>query len=355
MSAKRNGKIELFRFVFCIIIILYHINSEFWSGKEFFNGTLSFFANGRTGVEFFFLVSGFLAAKSAYKMSHGRQQSIGKCTYDFMLGKIKSVFTPHIIVCALSVIYLVMYSEKFFYDILKRLPSVLFLERTGISETPFIKVEWYLASMFFALVIVYPLLLKSYDFTAKVIAPAGSAFLIGYLIYHYGMLPNEYCESAFTYSSNLRALAVILLGVFCFEISRNIEIKTKTQKILLCAAENACLLFSLFYTTSGLSKRYEGIVVYLLAVFVTLVFATKNESRFYGNKLFAYLGRISLPVYLCQDFIRAFVNKLFHETGNKEKMVIIVVSTVVLGILIDVLCRYIDKFMKKRKVAVDKQ
>ena len=355
MPAKRNGKIELFRFVFCIIIILYHIGGDFWSGKEFFNGTLSFFGNGRTGVEFFFLVSGFLAAKSAYKLSQNRQQSIGKCTYDFMFRKIKSVFIPHIIVCILAVVYLALYSEKLFYDIFKRLPSLLFLERTGIGEKPFVAVEWYLASMFFALVIIYPLLLKSYDFTAKVIAPAGSAFLIGYLIHNYGMLPNKWCESAFTYSSNLRAVAVILLGVFCFEMSQKIKAETTLQKILLCIAENGCLLFSLFYTTSGISQKYEGIIVYMLAVFVTLAFSTKNESRFYGNRLFAYLGKISLPVYLCQDFTRNLINKLLTDMGNKEKMIIIVISTIVLGIIIDVLCGCIDKLLKKKKVAVDKQ
>lgn len=355
MPAKRNGKIELFRFIFCIIIILYHIGCDFWNGKEFFNGSLSFFGNGRTGVEFFFLVSGFLTAKSAYKLSQNRQYTIGKSTYDFMFKKIKSVFTPHIIVCILSAVYLAVYSDKLFYDILKRLPSVLFLERTGISETPFVKVEWYLASMFFALVIVYPLLLKNYDFTAKVIAPAGSALLIGWLIHNYGMLANKWCDSAFTYLTNIRALAVILLGIFCFEISQQIKIKTKTQKFLLCIIENGCLLFSIFYTTSVMDKKYEGVIVYLLAAAVTLAFAAKNNSGFYSNKLFAYLGRISLPIYLCQDFTRALINKLLPETGNKEKMIIIVIVTVVLGVLIDVLCRYIDKFMKKRKVAVDKQ
>ncbi len=52
---KRNGKIELMRFVFCISILLYHINSDLWDGKKLLSDNISFFAHGRTGVEFFFL------------------------------------------------------------------------------------------------------------------------------------------------------------------------------------------------------------------------------------------------------------------------------------------------------------
>ena len=31
MSSKRNGKIEFLRFVFALIILLFHINLDFWN------------------------------------------------------------------------------------------------------------------------------------------------------------------------------------------------------------------------------------------------------------------------------------------------------------------------------------
>lgn len=65
---QRNATIELMRFLFASSIILFHIAGTLWdrklilfSGEEF---KLTLFRNGYIGVEFFFLVSGFLMAKS---------------------------------------------------------------------------------------------------------------------------------------------------------------------------------------------------------------------------------------------------------------------------------------------------
>lgn len=65
----RNGNIDLMRFVFCLIIILYHINNRldlnppFGLSEKYF----SFCGEGRIGVEFFFVVSGYLLAVTAKK------------------------------------------------------------------------------------------------------------------------------------------------------------------------------------------------------------------------------------------------------------------------------------------------
>ncbi len=65
----RNGNIDLMRFVFCLIIILYQINNRldlnppFGLSEKYF----SFCGEGRIGVEFFFIVSGYLLAVTAKK------------------------------------------------------------------------------------------------------------------------------------------------------------------------------------------------------------------------------------------------------------------------------------------------
>ena len=77
---QRNATIELMRFLFASSIILFHIAGTLWdrklilfSSEEF---KLTFFRNGYIGVEFFFLVSGFLMAKSIYRRQS--QACIGK-------------------------------------------------------------------------------------------------------------------------------------------------------------------------------------------------------------------------------------------------------------------------------------
>ena len=50
---KRNGKIDLLRFLFAVIVLIYH--SRYVVGDE-----KSLFLGGSFAVEFFFLVSGYL-------------------------------------------------------------------------------------------------------------------------------------------------------------------------------------------------------------------------------------------------------------------------------------------------------
>lgn len=63
---KRNGAIDFWRFIFSVGIVLCHVvylNSyDKWTASGNF-----WFANFRIGVEYFFLVSGFLMAKNVEK------------------------------------------------------------------------------------------------------------------------------------------------------------------------------------------------------------------------------------------------------------------------------------------------
>ena len=92
----RNGNIDLMRFVFCLIIILYHINNRldlnppFGLSEKYF----SFCGEGRIGVEFFFIVSGYLLAVTAKK--NYSTNSIAASTKSFMYRKTMSIFPYHI-------------------------------------------------------------------------------------------------------------------------------------------------------------------------------------------------------------------------------------------------------------------
>lgn len=47
MSTKRNGKIELLRFLFALIIVIFHINLDFWNWERtYFGGQIEPGADG---------------------------------------------------------------------------------------------------------------------------------------------------------------------------------------------------------------------------------------------------------------------------------------------------------------------
>lgn len=57
---KRNGKIELLRFLFAVIIVLHH-------SRQLLGDENCLFLGGSLGVEFFFIVSGYLMMSSIEK------------------------------------------------------------------------------------------------------------------------------------------------------------------------------------------------------------------------------------------------------------------------------------------------
>ena len=76
---KKNGRVEFLRFIFALGILFFHIHKRFADGGmiELGNTGLNFFARGYIGVEFFFLVSGYLLAASAYAKREKSTAMIG--------------------------------------------------------------------------------------------------------------------------------------------------------------------------------------------------------------------------------------------------------------------------------------
>ena len=109
-SHERNGGIELLRFLFTGIIIFFHINLDLWDQKKIVavihSVTVTFFQHGNLGVEFFFLVSGYLMAETVCRQNSARSgssaSSLPRDTFDFVLHKAKAVFPCYLTACALT-------------------------------------------------------------------------------------------------------------------------------------------------------------------------------------------------------------------------------------------------------------
>jgi len=350
MSSKRNGKIELLRFFFCISVLLFHAGSDVLGGDVAINRYFAFFERGRTGVEFFFLLSGFLAAKSALKFQNSNN-TIGRDTFNFVLKKIKLILPYHIFAVLFSVILLYLYSDHFLLEFANRFPGIFFLQRTGISNYDLISVEWYICSMLLALAVLYPLMLKNFDMTTLVFAPVASSLMIGYMIKTYGTMPSSSGFGTYTYACNIRAFALILLGCFCFRISEKIKAYnfSRLGKICLIAAENVSWLISMYYMVSRINVKYVSYVIYFMALGITLTFARNCSSKFYDNKFVYFLGKLSLPIYLCQNIARSIVKNELTFLSAPVRIILILLFAFVIGLSAEFICSKIKNIILKNK------
>lgn len=332
---KRNGKIEILRFIFCVIIILYHISGNLGIREKVYFDNFTIFARGRSGVEFFFLLSGFFCASLAYSQ-RDKKVSIGIDTYEYIKGKIVRILPYHLLSCAAVLCIYAKYNDDFSERIYDYIANVLLLQRTGVADKDLITIEWYICSMLLALAVIYPLLKKSFDFTAYVISPVASSLLIGYLIQKYNCmaLTNKFGE--YTYLCNIRALAVMLLGVFCFALTKRLEWQslTRLKKLLLVGVENICWLFCLFFCVSGISARYEWLFIYSCAAAITICMSRQISTPVYQNKVAVYLGRLSLPLYLGQNITRLLYQNLELDLRVRYAVPLMLASVLPTGIIL---------------------
>lgn len=349
-NSYRNGKIEILRFIFSLVIVFYHLNSDIWDGKKYFGDDFSLFGNGRIVVEFFFLVSGFLLAKAVDKINKSNPTiSLGEDTVRFIYKKVKTLFFPHIVIILLTIIYRYQYEEEFVSYLLERGSSVFFLNAVGVGSAAFIPVEWYISAMLVSFAIVYPLLRSKFDTVSLIVAPVGATVLIGYLIREFGLLSNN----ATNFNQIIRGLAGILLGVFVYRASQYIrKLNLKGfKKFLLIVFENALWLIVFYFIVSRESRKVEGFIVYVLAIAIAICFSRDFKTVIYQNKLIMFLGKVSLYIYLSQNIVRWYVAEQMDYLSNKEHFLVVVFGTILLGLVVyffETLIRFVSNKLQNK-------
>jgi len=274
---KRNTEVDFLKLYFIIIIMGVHSENLF--------GERVYFLNGAMAVEFFFLVSGYLMAKTALKRNPSI--NIGVATRKFIIHKYAIVF-PYLmvslIVCiALRVHFLDMKLIGFFNIVWE----VLCMQMAGYSIFSITGITWYLSAMLIAMLILFPLLLWKRHIFINVIAPLIAILFTGWLYVISGNLGSAPGQWFGYYNKGLiRAIADISIGVMCFEVCQKLQmIKfTRTGKFLLTGIEIICYGISSVWMVFYIAGERDFIILLLLAIGVTITFSEQSSVR----KLFSY-------------------------------------------------------------------
>lgn len=277
--AKRSGKIEFMRFVFSLVIVCFHIGRDLWGGEKKLGGFFSFFKEGQVGVEFFFLVSGYLMAMSAFKLQNSKN-SISKNSLKFIYNKIFGILPIHLIVFTLIYIITIIGKHLSFTEglriLIKALPNLFLIQYTGIYVKSLSAVEWYLTTMLIGMAIIFPFLLKKYNTFSRIAAPIIGLLLVGIISHQTGKLSDgdKWMFGNIT-KGQLRAIAELCLGVFAFEVVRYLKKLnfTKKDRIILTAIEVCTYCIALLYSVSQFSKKYIVYILFVLLVGVILSFS----------------------------------------------------------------------------------
>ncbi len=316
---NKNGKIEFARFAFSVIVMLFHVYQTIGFKSYDYFGQPTFFLNGWFGVEFFFVVSGYLMAASAFK-NQSNNTELSKDTFSFMRKKVMAVLPYHLVVFTVSFIYLAIVKRVDFLGFVKlfveAIPNFFLIQRSGLTNRDVLGLEWYISDMLIAMLILYPFLRRFYNQFSKIVSPVLSLLIVGYLIKTTGALNGTLSWSVLVSKTLLRAIAEICAGVFVFEVCRNLkELKfSKRDKIILTILEIFSYVMVIGFIAGNYPKSYAGTILIFVCIAICLSFSDVTYGKtIFNNKVVYYLGSLSLPLYLCHSIMRTYAGFLFRE------------------------------------------
>lgn len=308
-KSKHNGEISFWKFMFSIMIILLHVYLTMKNTLAANNQVIKYaFAAGSIGVEFFFIVSGYLMTKKAFSIPEKRETSVGELTFEYIIKKLKA-FMPYVFVayvCALT--YAIAVFKPKTYQIINSVWDLLLLKMSGIVYyQEVLGIAWYISAMLISMIILYPLAVKYRKNFLYIVAPVIVIIIGGYIAHKYKTISGPLVWDLHVYKGLLRAFFEISLGALSYDLSERIKKINFNMfgKLLLTVIEWVGFA-SLFYVVNlkDAHNKYDFVMMLILFICISISFSGKTLLiNVFSNKFFYYLEKLSLPMYLNQMWV----------------------------------------------------
>lgn len=337
----RNCTIDLMKFAFTLLIMLYH--------------TMRIFRGGYIAVEFFFLVSGYLMVKSMKRETH-HAESLGRETIQFILHKALSIFPYFIIAWIFSFVITAFVQHYNFNKAVTELflspYNFLCLGMAGFYDMGHrVQASWYISAMLLAMFILFPIRKKLGDMYDFVIAPLLFLFFLGYCYQHkngFSIMTVGYDNFFHVYNGLLRAIAEIAIGATCYRATKfltNIEINKK-QKCFITFLEWFGYIIAFYCAFWWSSSNKDFSIIFWLIISITISFSQKSfTANIFNNKSINFLGEFSLALYLMHEVVKNQFLKSLHLGSLPLIEYILIYFFVVF--LFGMICYYGGRVLKK--------
>lgn len=293
---KKYYSIDLFKFLFSIVIAVFHLWIWYKTNPR----------GGFIGVEFFFLISGF------FLMKQHEEKSMNFSPVQYTWMRIKK-FYPHYILSFLVYFLLrnlsvhnslKMIIKKFLYsasEIFLLQGTIVIDEHSVIYNAP----TWYISALLFSGYILWALLNRNKSFVLTG-GPIIVFWIYAYMAYTIGKanIWRTHVFEVLNYGI-LRAIAGMLLGILCYQMSRKMSAYTKeapgNKHPTICMFGGAIIIMAAIVLSYKWFNRASFFYIVCFAVGVTLLTAGEECGASLPKSiqnLANWLGKISFAIYL---------------------------------------------------------
>ena len=327
-KTKRNGEIELLRFIFCLLVVLFHCNKDIFNLISSHHYAYALSPRGYIGVEFFFMLSGYFMALGIDKKKNSAP--LGTDSVRFIWKKYFSIFWYHIIAfVALFTVHTLINQDFTMDKLFNVIPGALLITRTGIRLYDINGVEWYLSAMILVMAAMYPVAKRHFEVYAKAIAPISAALIYGWLIHKYHTISGTTVWTELGYRCMWRAAAGLNVGLFMYCCVKALKRREWSKKEATTAKIARWIMFGSIcvYAMCRNPGQYEiyAVIVIFIALVLAFTFPFEN-ANWLDSKAVAWLGRMSLPLYLNQN-LAILIGKTYLRELNDVLLVVLIVAT----------------------------
>lgn len=359
---KKNGKLEFYRFFFCLAIMLFHFEKYIMGEPPLQGLHIMLFPHGSMGVEFFFLLSGFFMGRSAFR-DHQRMaaddrlfsEESSRSALRFLWKKYRRILPEHAVAFVITFIIYCIYKRLtaagIVFGAVESIPAFLLLQMSGLGLLTVNHIEWYISAMLLGMALLYPICRRYYYGFTRYVSPLLSLFIIGFFFHDSKALTGVMTWMGFSYKGTIRAVVELSLGATIFEITRYIAdghpLSIGTLRFTR-AAEIVSFCGVTLFMLLTLQKKYE---VYALACMMVLLISAvvrqPASGRFFDRPLFYFLGEFSFPLYLSQLSAVYIANAFLSQRSYTFQVSMCVIITFSMALVVRFAAAPLRKMLSK--------
>lgn len=298
---KKNCRLEIYRFLFAIMISLHH---SFKLSIE-----LDYCTDGWLLTEFFFIMTGFFTAKHFAEKPENNLGVAEKYVHHKLKNVIPIAYFAILLDFLLAWTTWVTTFEDRIKSILQIPLNMLFLTETALISNKYDATLWYIGEIVLALPILVVFIVKIPDIFKYVLCWLIPVYLYYQIFLNYGYVQvwGEGVQKVCFY----RGLAAMSLGMGAYYVYSYFK-ETKARKltyidvkVFLYSLQVICLALLIYSAFVGRGARYNVEIILAEAALVVSSMLTSDGPLFNivpVRKFALLLGKMSMPIY-CLNWV----------------------------------------------------
>ncbi len=350
---RRNKSADFLKFILCCIVCIHHFRKY---GEE------TAFCAGYLAVDVFFLLSGLFLMNHFLMHRTDETGSPEQEMVEYMIHKLIHFLPAHILAWVLNLLMIVyVLKESSMGTALKNgFWEFLLLKATGLGNWFSVNpVTWYLSALCLCSAVIYWILCrlrKAGDTEGKtythIIAPFLFLWIMSYLAKRQKNL-SYWTQSAPVLTTGfLRGMADMSLGCTAAVIIRKMNLK-RAESVwgdMIASVFEVTGWTVLFMHMFRAINRLDYIVPVVSAVLLISMFTQQSVlTRLTDNRISAFLGRYSYPMYLNQLLIIRPLIHCFPGMNFWAVTVCMLAGLLVVSILTEALLGYASRLIRGNK------